>query len=360
MSSKISALPPSAGPLAGTEKVPAAQGATNIAVTLAEIRAFAGSGGGGGGSGATGPAGPAGPTGPAGPAGATGATGPAGSGGGGGFTGGVVAFVPTTNSTPAAGNLWYDGTHFLVDIGGSQYTLDMTLAAPPAFTPTSLFGSGELGGWWDVADHATTFQDTAGTSFANADGQVVQLIKDKSGNGNDLVVSPGHTGPTLNTSGGLWWLTFNGTTDSIRTGTVTMSAPVTRITAARAITYVNGAFLWSAGGAQVYQNAPSPQIQMYGSTYGPPDGTHMTVGVDHVVLDIWNGGSSSLQVDNNAAGNTNDPAGSFSAIAIGGSPGAINLSNIRWYGAVHINRLLTTTEKNNSRTFFGNLAGLTL
>jgi hypothetical protein len=255
--------------------------------------------------------------------------------------------------------VWFNGTNLHMRIGGTDYIFTMTLAPPVAFDPTSLFAGGETGAWWDPSDHTTTFQDTAGTTPANANGQTVQLIKDKSGNGNNLVMTPGQTGPTLNTSGGLWWLTFNGTSDSIRAG-FTIATPVSNVSAARIITYVNGSILWTSGSPELFQNAPSPRIQMYGGAYGPFDSSNMTVGADHVVLQVWNGASSTLQVDNNAINNTNDPAATHSGASVGGTGGALNLSNIRWYGAVEIGRLLTTAETNNCRTFFGAKAGLSL
>lgn len=49
-----------------------------------------------------------------------------------------------------------------------------------AFSPSSLFASGEQGVWYDPSDLSTMFQDSAGTTPVTADGQPVGLILDKS------------------------------------------------------------------------------------------------------------------------------------------------------------------------------------
>jgi hypothetical protein len=47
-----------------------------------------------------------------------------------------------------------------------------------------LFGAGEQGGWYDVSDMSTLFQDSAGTTPVTAVEQPVGRILDKSGRGN--------------------------------------------------------------------------------------------------------------------------------------------------------------------------------
>ena len=49
-----------------------------------------------------------------------------------------------------------------------------------AFSPSSLFASGEQGAWYDPSDLSMMFQDSAGTTPVTADGQPVGLILDKS------------------------------------------------------------------------------------------------------------------------------------------------------------------------------------
>lgn len=52
-----------------------------------------------------------------------------------------------------------------------------------AFSPLSLFASGEKGVWYDPSDISTLWKDTAGTLPVTADGDAVARIDDKSGNG---------------------------------------------------------------------------------------------------------------------------------------------------------------------------------
>lgn len=60
-----------------------------------------------------------------------------------------------------------------------------------AWSPLSLFASGEQGAWYDPSDLSTMFQDSAGTTPVTAAGQNVRRINDKSGNGNDIIITGG-------------------------------------------------------------------------------------------------------------------------------------------------------------------------
>jgi hypothetical protein len=66
----------------------------------------------------------------------------------------------------------------------------------PAFSPASLFASGEEGAWYDPSDLSTVWQDAAGTTPATA-GDPVGRIDDKSGNGNHATQSTPTARPTL-------------------------------------------------------------------------------------------------------------------------------------------------------------------
>lgn len=65
----------------------------------------------------------------------------------------------------------------------STINLSLTRAyggGSPAWSPISLFASGEQGAWYDPSDLSTMFQDSVGTTPVTADGQPVGLILDKS------------------------------------------------------------------------------------------------------------------------------------------------------------------------------------
>jgi hypothetical protein len=226
------------------------------------------------------------------------------------------------------------------------------------FNPTSLFVS-NTGGWWDPSDHATTFQDTAGTTPANADGQTVQRINDKSGNGNNLIQA---AGSTLNTAGGLWWLTFNGSSNWL-TAAFTHIQPATRIMAHRIVSYVDNTFMYdgfgAAGRCMMRMAAPSPGVIIYsGGVISDP--TNFTVGTNHVSTAVFNTATSSLQVDNIAATTGDCGATTPDGFTVGAQSGGAAFGSTRWYGGLTIGRLLTAPETANSKTFFGAKAGLSL
>ena len=89
-----------------------------------------------------------------------------------------------------------------------------------AFTPASLFASGEKGAWYDPSDLMTMWTDTAGTTQATV-GDEVARIDDKSGNGNHATQATFAARPILRqTGGGLYYLEFDGTDDVLLMGDV--------------------------------------------------------------------------------------------------------------------------------------------
>lgn len=89
-----------------------------------------------------------------------------------------------------------------------------------AFDPLSLFAAGEQGAWYDPSDMSTLFQDAAGTTPVTAAGQPVGLMRDKSGKGNHATQATATSRPILQTSGGLWYLAFDGVDDSMQTSSI--------------------------------------------------------------------------------------------------------------------------------------------
>lgn len=130
-----------------------------------------------------------------------------------------------------------------------------------AFSPSRLFVGGEAGDWFDPADLSRMWQDTAGTVAVTADGQPVQRIDGQRG---ILSLVEATNPPTYKTSGGLHWLQFDGTGDTLAssatfdmTGTdaVTVTAAISKTTDASIRSVVelsasvatnNGAFNLSA------------------------------------------------------------------------------------------------------------------
>lgn len=81
-----------------------------------------------------------------------------------------------------------------------------------AFSPASLFSSGEEGAWYEPST-TTCFTDTAGTTAAGV-GDAVARINDLSGNGNHATQTNPDARPLLQqTAGGLYYLAFDGADD---------------------------------------------------------------------------------------------------------------------------------------------------
>lgn len=92
------------------------------------------------------------------------------------------------------------------------------------FSPLALFKSGAKGAWYDPSDFSTLFQDSAGTTPVTATGQSVGKILDKSGNGNHATQATAASQPTLQqTAGGLYYLSLDGSNDSMATASIDFS-----------------------------------------------------------------------------------------------------------------------------------------
>ncbi len=97
--------------------------------------------------------------------------------------------------------------------------------AAAAFSPASLFASGEQGVWYDPSDLTTLFQDSAGTTPVTGLEQPVGLMLDKSGRGNHASQSTPTSRPVLSARYNL--LTYSEQFDNAYWGTasrVTISA----------------------------------------------------------------------------------------------------------------------------------------
>ena len=101
------------------------------------------------------------------------------------------------------------------NVAGNASATSNGIVVTAAFSPASLFASGEQGAWYDPSDLTTMFQDRAGTTPVTADGQTVGKILDKSGRGNHAVAPSDAARPLYKTSAGLHWLQFDGVDDRL-------------------------------------------------------------------------------------------------------------------------------------------------
>lgn len=91
------------------------------------------------------------------------------------------------------------------------------------FDPATLFAASQKGVWYDPSDLSTLFQNSNGTT-AVAVGDPVGYIADKSGNGRHAIQATAGNRPTLQSSGGLFWLQFDGSNDTLAATSVDLSA----------------------------------------------------------------------------------------------------------------------------------------
>lgn len=225
----------------------------------------------------------------------------------------------------------------------------------------------ELGFWHDISDASTVFSDTAGTTPATVNG-AVRLVKDKSGNGHDIVFAA--PGATLRESDGKRYLEIGAAR-----GTIPSAAGMLRALEYFTIYSVSGAapendadnsplFCWSRpdntqvwidlryvdGTPRVGGRHPIQTGVYEGTLYGP---AHRSDAVLTAVYD-FSGGKHSIAVDGGTpvSGNFSnngqaDNFGDSQIVTFGGS--ASNAAKVfqgRYYGGIAIARALTQDEHN--------------
>lgn len=87
-----------------------------------------------------------------------------------------------------------------------------------AYRPERLFVNGEVGAIYDPSDTGTLWQDSARTVPVTADGDPVGAIDDKSGNGRHATQATASARPLYRASSGLRWLEFDGVDDTMSAG----------------------------------------------------------------------------------------------------------------------------------------------
>lgn len=89
-----------------------------------------------------------------------------------------------------------------------------------AFTPADLFTGTELGGFWDMSQASSLWQDTAATTPVTATGQSVARVDDLSGNGNHLLQGTTASQPLYQEDGNVKYIALDGSDDVLATGVV--------------------------------------------------------------------------------------------------------------------------------------------
>lgn len=119
--------------------------------------------------------------------------------------------IKTPLSTVIGGAFWTPGATV---IGGNTPTFDQQIQ--------KLFANGEQGFFYDPNDLSTMFQDAAGTVPVTGTGQLVGLIRDKSGRNNHAYQTTSAARPILrqNATTGAYYLEFDGSDDFLQTANI--------------------------------------------------------------------------------------------------------------------------------------------
>jgi hypothetical protein len=190
------------------------------------------------------------------------------------------------------------------------------------------------------------FEEEDGTGIITAT-EAVGYMTDQGSGADHLLQATAGSRPTYQTSGGLHWLEGDGSDDHL-IATFALSQPFTRVSAWRVLTNANKALCGGTTGAPAqlfwYQDA-TPFLSMGSGSEAffarPPP----ALNDDFVSVEIYNGASSSLQIDAGSA--TVDNPGSdgvHGGLTLLASQGGNVPSNARFYGMVVLPRVATAGE----------------
>lgn len=218
------------------------------------------------------------------------------------------------------------------------------------FTPQDVSG---LVAWYDPSDLSSMFQDSAMTTPVTANNDPVGAIRDKSGNGNHLLQATAANRPLYKTSGGLSWLEFDGTNDSLADTFTAVAQPFDRVSAFRLITAAPTDYIIGAADDFCILGNDGTNLFMYANG-GFTAGAWPPAGVDFVATERYDGGASSgVAVDTGAfQGAGSGGVASSSSISLAKTNGTGDFANIRFYGLAQYNLPLTDTEIENLRIYY--------
>ena len=180
--------------------------------------------------------------------------------------------------------------------------------------------------------------------------------------GNHATQSTSTARPTLQVSGGLYYLDFDGVDDTMRTTFASTQAQPNTIAAAFKFDVASRLeFLVDGVGSDRHALYKNPtQLRLYAGSWitDPSDiGTN-----EHVVFGHLNTTSSDLRVDGSSVITGNPGIVSWGGVTLGGTSAdpSIYPLNGRIYGFVGVNRTLTTAEIEATESYLATKSGVTL
>jgi hypothetical protein len=236
------------------------------------------------------------------------------------------------------------------------------------FTPASLFAGGIAGAWYDPSDLSTLFQDSAGTTPVTTAGQPVGLMLDKSGNANHATQATAAARPTYQTDDVLHWLEFDGVDDTMAAASgVYFGEASTTVVAVTPQERAANNRTFSRGGVDADAYVSFGTDKFEGALNGYAAGTNFqvfTVASSGANVFAWlrskpdntatfrkNG--SLLNTTTHSKENTAD-----SGLMIAGD--GTKRTRLLFFGVVHIERVMTSSEIDMVEAFLAEKSGVTL
>ena len=231
------------------------------------------------------------------------------------------------------------------------------MQGPTPFNPSTLF-AGSPGGFWNIADLTTVFQNSNATG-APAVGSPVGYVGDQSGNGNHLKQATAGLRPTLRNSGNLYWLEFNGS--QWMQALFTINPVFDRLYAVRQDSYSAWSRIMDGGTAtesSVQSPSTSGSIQLYAGLLGPS--AVADIGTSVVITERHDGAASRIAA-NNGSYATGDNAGAIpGGITVGAEYTGGTPCTMSFFSGLMIDRALSASEITQTRYFMAATAGLTI
>ena len=227
-----------------------------------------------------------------------------------------------------------------------------------SWTPKILFSASEVGAWYDPSDPTTVWQNSARTVPALVD-DLIGAIDDKSGNGHHALQFVTAKRPILRTSGGLWYLDFDGINDGISSNFGVTLAQPNHIFVSTRFTGVTGRFLYT-GVASGVSNSLFSNSDLWTLSAGSQKNTAAAVTAADVVLSTLFTTNSVLRVNGVSIAPVSAGTDSLTGVTIGESFSATLPGEFRLYGLVVNNRELTGSDLAGLEDYLAKKAGVTL